>query len=130
MEESCNKGELWWGRAMDEEILNYFKNNPIMYRVGDKIMCKQNYYSPKRFLHETDDKLKRYYACHCSIKRQSILQDEGSLSNSLCYCCLGYIKKQFEAAFGCELTGRVLRTVLEEGCYECVFEIDIPDDFA
>lgn len=130
MEASRDKGELWWGSEVDDDVISFFKENPLMCRDGNKIINKKNFYVPKRYLKETDDKLKRYYACHCSIKRQSILQDEGGLSHSLCYCCLGYDKKQFEAAFGRELTGRVLHTVMDEGCFECVFEVDIPDEIS
>jgi len=128
MEECHAKGELWWATEVDEDVINYLKKNPLIYRDGNKIINKKVLCLPKRYLNETDEKMKRYYACHCSLKRQSILQDEGGLSNSLCYCCLGYDKKQFEAAFGRELTGRVLQSVMDEGCLECIFEIDIPNE--
>ena len=128
MEDWRDKDELWWGTEVDDDVINFYKKNPGCYRDGNKIINIRGLCLPKRYLNETDEKMKRYHACHCSLKKQSILQGEGGLSHSLCYCCLGYDKKQFEAAFGCELTGRVLRSVMDEGCLECVFEIDIPDD--
>jgi hypothetical protein len=128
-EECRDKGVLWWATIVDDDVINYFKENPMNYRTGNKIINKQGPSLTQKFLHETDEKLKRYYGCHCPIKKKSILQDEGSLSHSLCYCCFGHNKQQFEGAFGRELTGRVIRTRMDEGCLECVFEIDIPDEF-
>lgn len=128
LEESRAIGDLFGATEVDNGVINFFKENPLNYRIGKKLIIKQGPNLTKKFLDETDEKMKRYYACHCPIKKKSILQDEGSLSHSLCYCCFGYCKKPFDAAVGRQLSGRVLRTIMDNGCLECVFEIDIPDD--
>lgn len=129
IEDCRDKGVFWSATVVDDEVVNFFKENQLTYRIDNKIIIKQEPVLTKKYLHETDEKLKRYYACHCPIKKKSILQDEGGLSHSLCYCCFGHNKQHFEAAFGRKLDGRVVKTVMDEGCLECVFEIDIPEDF-
>ena len=129
--ESCrDKGIFYSGSMVDDDVINFYKENPLNRRVGNKIINKQPPSLAKEYLVETDEKLKRYNACHCAIKKHSILQNDGGLSHSLCYCCFGHSKKQFEAAFGRELSGRVVKTVMDDGCLECVFEIDIPEGVA
>jgi len=130
MEECRVAGDLFGATEVDDGVIGFFKENPMNYRVGDKLVIKQGPNLTKKFLDETDEKLKRYYACHCPIKKKSILQDEGGLSHSLCNCCFGHCKKTFEAAMGRKLGGRVLRTVMDDHCLECVFEIDLPNDMA
>ena len=128
--EKCQEsGVLMDCAVVDDDVINFYKMNPLNYRIGNKLINKQGPNLTHKFLHETDEKMKRYYGCHCPIKKQSILQNEGGLSHSLCYCCFGHSKKQFEAAFGRAITGRVIKTRMDEGCLECVFEIDIPDEF-
>jgi len=113
----------------DEEIFDYFKANPHCVRTGNKIINKQLPNFIKKYLHETDIKLKRYYGCHCEWKRKSILQDEGSLSGSLCYCCMAHCRHIFDAAFGQELKGRVVKSRMDDSEIECIFEYDIPKEW-
>ena len=127
--EACYaNGDLFGATEVDDGVISFFRENPMNYRVGNKLIVKQGPNLTKRFLDETDERLKRYYACHCPIKKKSILQDAGSLSHSLCNCCFGHCKTTFEAAMGKKLSGRVLRTVMDDHCLECVFEIDLPNN--
>jgi len=96
-------------------------------REGSKITVVQIPFLKQKYLLETDEKMKRYYACRCPWVRTSILKGE-TVSASFCHCSLGYQKQGFETFFGRELDARIVRTVIEDGALECVFEIDIPDD--
>jgi len=125
-----DKGVFCGGTMVDDSVIDYYEKHPSTTRIGNKIIFKQGPSLAQKFLHETDEKMRRYYACHCGVKKQSILQSEGSLSHSLCYCCLGHCIKVFEAAFGKKLNGKVVRTVMDEGCFECVFELDIPSEWS
>ena len=128
-EECRDKGVLWWSNEVDDKLMDFLKKNPQFSRNGNKIIHRKGRPLPEKFYAETDEKLKRFLSCHCSLKRQSILQDEGGLSHSLCHCCLAHDMEPFIVAFGREFTGRVVHSVMDEGCFECLFEIDIPDDF-
>ena len=129
LEDCYEKGELWCGQPVDDSVIKYVRDNPMNCRNGDKIINKQIPNMLKAYLLATDEKMKRYSACHCAIKKQSILQDKGGLSHSLCNCSFGHSKKQFDFAFGKQVSGRVVKTVMDAGCLECIFEIDIPDGF-
>jgi len=88
---------------------------------------KLNDYIMSKYLDETDNKMKRYYACHCPWARQSILKDK-TISKSFCYCSFGHDKYELESAFGRSLDGRVICSVLEADSLQCIFEVDIPRD--
>ena len=128
-EECRDKGVLWWSNEVDDNLIDFLKKNPQFSRNGNKIIHRKGLPLPEKFYAETDEKLIRYLSCHCSLKRQSILQDEGGLSHSLCHCCLAHDMEPFIVAFGREFTGRVVHSVMDEGCFECLFEIDIPNGF-
>jgi len=123
-----NSGEFSHTTEVDDAVVEYVKANPWCRREGNKIIIRKLPFQLKKYLNEADNKMKRYYTCHCPLKRNSILQDAEPLPRSMCYCSFGFIKLQWDIAFGRELTGRVVKTVLEEDCLECIFEIDIPDD--
>jgi hypothetical protein len=128
IEEHCDNGD-YNGFIVDDEVINFYKENPLSYRIDNKIIMRQEPVFTKQYLHEADEKLKRYYTCHCPIKKRSILQNNSGLSHTLCYCCFGHNKQQLEAAFGRKLSGMVVKTVMDQGCLECIFEIDIPKEY-
>jgi hypothetical protein len=41
---------------------------------------------------------------------------------------LGYVKKPFDIAFDREISGRVIKTAMDEDSRGCVFELEIPAD--
>jgi len=123
-----DNGELSHTSEIDDAVVEYVKANPWCRREGNKIIIKKLPFLLKKYMNATDNKMKRYYTCHCPLKRNSILQNAEPLPRSMCYCSFGFMKLQWDIAFGRELTGRVVKTVMEEDCLECIFEIDIPDD--
>jgi len=127
--ETCrDKGEPFFNQMIDDDVIAHAKANPSYRREGDKLYVEKNPFQATEFLVATDSRMKRYYACHCPLARETILQADGPVSRSFCHCSLGYSKKPFEAAFGRELEGRTVSVVFDEDTYKCVFEIDIPDD--
>ncbi|MCL2404346.1 MAG: hypothetical protein FWC92_02235 [Defluviitaleaceae bacterium] len=125
----CHKsGELFFNQKIDDVAMKEYETGRwSMRREGSKIILTKNPYMMSKYLTETDNKLKRYYACHCPWARQSILTDK-TVSKSFCYCSFGHDKYELESAFGRQLDGRVVCSVLEEGNIQCIFEVDIPDD--
>jgi len=128
LEQCRDKDEPFFNQMVDDEVIEYSKAHPNYYRKGDKLYVEKIPFLAKKFLAEPGGKMKRYYACHCPLARESILREDGPVSRSFCHCSLGYSKKPFEAAFDRELTGRTVSVVFDEDCYQCVFEIDIPED--
>jgi len=127
----CHKsGELFFNQKIDDVAMNEYETGKwSMRREGTKIILTKNPFMMGKYLAGTDNKMKRYYACHCPWARQSILTDR-TVSKSFCYCSFGHDKYELESAFGRQLDGRVVCSVLEEGSLQCVFEVDIPDDIA
>ena len=128
VEESRNKNELCFTQTVDDEAVEYARENPIYTRVGNKILSKKIPFMINNYMRATDMKMKRYYLCHCPWARNSILQAEGTVSCSFCHCSLGYDKRPFDVAFGQEITGRVIETAMDETALSCTFELYIPDD--
>lgn len=128
LEKCRDEGTLFYVQEVDDDVIEYARANPHFTRVGNKIHIKRMPFLTKRYLNETDVKMKRYYACHCAWIRNSILQSGDSVSNSFCYCSLGHDKRRFDVAFGQETTGRVIKSVMDNDSSLCIFEIDIPDD--
>lgn len=128
LEKCRDKSEPYFNQMVDDAVIEYKKANPDYYRKGAKLYVEKIPFLAKKFLAETDGKMKRYYACHCPLARETILKTDGPVSRSFCHCSLGYSKKPFEAAFDRALEGRTVSVVFDENTYKCVFEIDIPED--
>jgi len=128
LERCRDKGEPYFNQMIDDEVIEYTKANPNYRRDGSKIYVTKIPFLATKFFAETDSKMKRYYACHCPLARETILMADDPVSRSFCHCSLGYSKKPFDAAFDRELTGRTVSVVFDEDIYECTFEIDIPED--
>jgi len=128
MEQCRDKGEPCFNQMVDDAFIEYTRENPHYRREGNKLYVEKNPFQASKFLAATDPKMKRYYACHCPLARETILRADGPVSRSFCHCSLGYSKKPFEAAFGRELEGRTVSVVFDEDSHKCVFEVDIPED--
>ena len=127
LEKFRDSGELFFSQAIDDEVIAYMRENPVCRREGDKLIFTKIPFSAGKYLRETDAKMKRYYACHCPWAKRSILRGE-PVSRSFCHCSLGHAKKSFDNAFGRELNGVIIETVLDGNGLKCVFEVGIPGD--
>ena len=79
------------------------------------------------YIKETNERKKRYYACHCPFAREYILIEGAEVSRTLCYCSLGHAKVMWEAILNMELDGEVLQSVLG-GDLICKYVIYLPDE--
>ncbi len=116
-----DENKLWYTVEINDEVLEFVKSNPEMEggrREGDNIYITKIPYNTIRYLHETDPKMKRYYACHCPLIREAILQDQ-PISPDVCYCSLGHAS-HYLAGLGRELEGEVLESVVK-GDTRCRF---------
>lgn len=119
----------FYGQEITDEVLQFVKDNPSMLapvRVGNKLHCMAFPYDMKEYLKASDNKMKRYHACHCPFAKESILS-EAPVSATLCSCSLGHVMNFVEAFMDRKLGGRVVCSVLN-GDLTCEYEITIPDD--
>jgi hypothetical protein len=83
-------------------------------------------YMTQAYLAETDERMKRYYYCHCPWVRESLRQGDVSISPTFCHCSAGFHKKPWEMIFGQTLRADLVETVLN-GDPWCKFAIYLPE---
>lgn len=123
------EGTDFYGQMITDEVLAFIKDHPHMLapvRRGNKLKCMAFPGNMEAYLKASDDRMKRYHACHCPFARESILTDE-PVSSALCNCSLGHVANFSEAFLGVPLSGRVVSSVLA-GDLTCEYEIDLPDE--
>ncbi len=131
LQKHCREKTMFYAQEIDDEVVEYVrKNQEIMggVRKGDIIYEAKIPYQAKKFLHEKDPRMKRYYACHCSWVREAIKSGNPKISSNFCYCSAGYHKRPFEIIFGQPVKADVLETVLK-GDPVCRFAIHVPEQF-
>ena len=123
-----NDDKLWHTIEISDEVLDYVTGDLAMEvgrREGDRIYINKVPYNPIAYSKAADPKMKRYYACHCPLVREAILQDK-PISPDICYCSLGHAS-HYLAGIGRELKGEVLESVVK-GDMRCRFVFYLPDD--
>jgi hypothetical protein len=122
---------LYYTQEIDDEVLEYVRNTPTCQngvREGDIIYVTKIPYMAKKYLHEKDEKMKRYYACHCPWVRESIKSGNIKISPNFCYCSAGFEKLPWDVIFDQPVKADVVESVLK-GDLICKFAIHIPKEF-
>jgi hypothetical protein len=122
-----DEDKLWYTVVINDEVLEFIKSDPEMEggrREGERIYITKVPYNAIRYLHETDPKMKRYYACHCPLVREAILQDQ-PVSPDVCECSLGHAS-HYLAGLDQELKGEVLESAVK-GDTRCRFVFYLPN---
>jgi hypothetical protein len=130
LEEHMKSKTLYFTQEIDEEVVEYVRNTPTCQngvREGDVIIVTKIPYMAKKYLHERDEKMKRYYACHCAWVREAI-RSGMKISPNFCYCSAGFEKRPWDVIFDQPVEADVLQTVLK-GDFVCKFAIHIPKEF-
>ena len=130
LEKHRDEGTLFFNQYISDEVVEYVKSRPDVLsgeRRGDTIYHTKIPYMVQEFLDAKDEKMKRYYACHCAWARESILDDEVEVSSNFCHCSGGFTKQPWEAALDQPLEYEMVKSVLK-GDDECSFVIHLPDD--
>ncbi len=130
LEKHMKEKTLYFTQEIDEEVLEYVHNTPTCQsgvRVGDVIYVTKIPYMAKKYLHEKDEKKRRYYYCHCSWVREAILSDL-RISPNFCYCSAGFEKRPWDVIFDQPVKADIVETVLK-GDPVCRFAIHIPQKF-
>jgi hypothetical protein len=123
-----DEGRLWYTIEINDEVLEFIKSDPEMEggrREGDRIYITKVPYNPIRYLHETDSRMKRYYACHCPLVREGILEDR-PVSPDVYECSLGNAG-HYLAGLNRKLEGEVLKSAVI-GDTRCRFVFQLPSE--
>ena len=129
LEEFAAEGKIWYEQKITPRVVELVRGNPEMLsgvRKGDKIYYTKIPYDPDAYLGETDPLMKRYYACHCTLARATILTGEPEIDPEWCYCSAGYGKTPYDVIFGEETEVEMLENVLA-GDPRCRFAVRIPE---
>ncbi|MFX1266020.1 MAG: hypothetical protein ACFFH0_11610 [Promethearchaeota archaeon] len=130
LEKHRDEETLFFNQEVTDEVVDFVKSHPEMLtgtREGDKIVHTKIPYMTKEYLVETDERMKRYYACHCPWAREAIKTGEPQISPTFCYCSGGFTKQPWEMALGQPLEVKMTKSVLQ-GDLECQFIIPLPED--
>jgi hypothetical protein len=116
-----DEDELWYTVQITDAVLAFVQSDPEMetgFRRGEEIFISKIPYNAVRYLRESDPVLKRYYACHCPLVRQAIL-DGTPVSPDVCHCSLGHAS-HYLAGIGRSFRGDVLESAVR-GDLRCRF---------
>lgn len=131
LEKHKEEGTPEYAQYIDEEVLNYVKNNPTMtpgVRQGDKIIVTKIPYKMRDFLDAEDERMKRYYSCYCAWVRGAIKRgEEREISANFCNCSAGFFKQYWDIIFDQSVKVEPIETPLT-GVLECKFAVHIPKE--
>lgn len=129
LEKHRDDGSLFYNQYISDEVVEFVKSRPDVYsgeRRGNTIYHTKIPYMVQEYLGETDERMKRYYACHCAWARESILDDNVDVSTNFCHCSGGFTKMPWEAALDQPLEYEMVKSALK-GDDECSFIIRLPE---
>jgi len=130
LEDAMKSERLWYEQSITPEVIEFVKGDQTIQNgllVGDSVLKSKIPFNPDRWLKEKDPKMRRYYACHCQLAREAILNDVSEPLGTFCYCSAGYEKLPLEVILGVPLKVEVLESALAGG-ERCRFSIKIPKD--
>ena len=128
LEKHKREGTWWYVQIITDDVIDYVRQHPEVstgVRKGNVVYEAKIPYMAKEYLAETDERMKRYYYCHCPWVRESIRAGEVEVSPTFCNCSSAFHKKKWEVIFGQPLHAEVVETVLR-GDPWCKFAIHLP----
>jgi hypothetical protein len=129
LEKHRDDGSLFYNQYISDKVVEFVKSRPDVYsgeRRENTIYHTKIPYMVQEYLEENDERMKRYYACHCAWARESILNDDVDVSTNFCHCSGGFTKMPWEAALNQPLEYEMVKSVLK-GDDECSFIIQLPE---
>ncbi len=130
LEKHRDDGSLFYNQYISDEVVDFVKSRPDVLsgeRRDNTIYHTKIPYMVQEYLEATDERMKRYYACHCAWARESILNDDVDVSSEFCHCSGGFTKQPWEAALDQPLEYEMVKSILK-GDLECSFVIQLPED--
>lgn len=131
LQDHADSGEVWFEQIITQPVVDFVKSDrEILGGVlkEGKIYWTKIPYDVEAWLSESDEGKKRYYACHCPMAREVLLQKEESIPKMWCNCTSGFVQQRFKAIFGEDVQVDCLESVLD-GDKRCRFAIHVPERF-
>ncbi|HPJ02350.1 MAG TPA: hypothetical protein PKU80_05880 [Candidatus Limiplasma sp.] len=125
-----DENRLWYTQEVTGDAMRYLLDTPYL-QMGEHngrrgIVVTKVPYQTHQALHAADDRMKRYYTCHCPLIREAIWKGE-TLSDDVCYCSLGHAS-HYLAGIGLDtLEGEVLESAVK-GDPRCRFIFYLPEE--
>jgi len=129
LEQLKSEGRLYFTQEVTDDAIAFVRRNPLIsqgVREGNVLYQIKIPYMTKEYLTATDERMKRYYYCHCPWVRESIKNGDVRVSPSFCQCSAGFVKKPWKVILGQPLEAEVVESVLT-GDLWCKIAIHLPD---
>ena len=123
-----DEGTLYFNQPITDEVLGFVRSHPEIgrgVREGNTIIEIKIPHMTVEYLAATDDRMKRYYVCHCPCVKESLRLDDLSVSPTFCSFCPSFNKKPWEVIYGQPLEAEVIESALRGGLW-CKFAIHLP----
>jgi hypothetical protein len=129
LEELEREGKLFFTQRITREVIDYVRSHPEIASgvlEGNTLYEVKIPYMTREYLAETDERMKRYYYCHCPWVRESLRAGDLRVSPAFCQCSAGFHKKSWEVILGQSLEAEVVESVLQ-GDMWCKIAIQLPE---
>ena len=129
LEKIRDEGGLYFTQPVTDDVIEYVERHPEIrqgVREGSVVYEAKIPYLTLDYLTASDERLKRYYYCHCPWVRESLKAGDVTISPTFCLCSAGYHKKSWEVIFDQPLQAEIVETVLK-GDPWCKIAIHLPD---
>jgi hypothetical protein len=129
LREIKDEGGLYFTQLVTDEVIDFVERHPEIHqgvREGNVLYEAKIPYMTLEYLAATDERLKRYYYCHCPWVRESLRTGDVSVSPTFCLCSAGFHKKSWEVIFERQLRAEIVETVLK-GDPWCKIAIHLPE---
>jgi hypothetical protein len=123
-------GRLYFTQPVTDQVIDYVERHPEIrqgVRDGTLLYEVKIPYMTLDYLAATDERLKRYYYCHCPWVRESLKAGDVSVSPTFCLCSAGFHKKRWDVIFEKPLEAEIVETVLK-GDPWCKIAIHLPEE--
>jgi hypothetical protein len=130
LEEIKREGGLFFTQEITDQVIDFVQSRPEVrqgVREGNILYEAKIPYMTREYLAETDERMKRYYYCHCPWVRESLKAGDVSVSPAFCHCSAGFHKKAWEVILDQPLEAEMVESVLR-GDPWCKFAIHLPED--
>ncbi len=121
-------GALYFTQPITDDVVEYIRDTPTCgggVRDGDLVRTTKVPYQADRYLHETDERRKAWFYCHCPWARASLLEPEATVSARFCNCSAGFEKQYWDTVLDEPVRVDVVRSVLA-GDPVCEFAVHLP----
>ncbi|HSJ57207.1 MAG TPA: hypothetical protein VLC95_08495, partial [Anaerolineae bacterium] len=91
-----DEGTLYFTQPVTDAVIDWVDRHPEVrqgVREGNVVYEAKVPYMAAEYLATTDERLKRYYYCHCPWVRESIRSGDVRVSPTFCLCSAGFQKK-------------------------------------